>query len=55
MNFLDDFLAGYKWYRRLRGGQWWLCVKTHGEYAGAELWVNEQPPRYITVADFEWW
>lgn len=57
VNFiLDHLFSGFSLYRRLCGGQWWLCVKRDGEYAGAMIWVNECPPAYIKVLTVEdWW
>jgi len=43
-------LPNKKWYRKLRGGKWWLC--TH--YSVGDFWINSvNKPEGLDIIEYE--
>jgi hypothetical protein len=45
-------VSRFRWWRRLRGGRWWLCQGWHPVY-WRERWVHARPPRSVFVLMIE--
>ena len=53
MNILDCYFSGYKFYRKMRKGEWWLVSpRTLPEI---RVWVNNVPTKFERIYQHEFY